>query len=89
MLNLLFFAASICKILAILSSSNLNRTTMPAVSVFVLAVQLVGASRLAALNGELLVVGIFAIYVFTITLRAFTGAKFPGYFPTPCFGFKF
>ena len=89
MLDLLLFAASTCKALAKCNPSNLNGTTMPTVSVFVLAVQLIGASRLAALDGEFLVVCIFAIYIFTITLRAFTGAKFPGYFPTPYFGFKF
>jgi len=89
MLNLLFFAASTSEILAILSSSNLNGSTMPAVSVFVLAVQLVGASRLTALNSELFVVRIFAIDIFTISLRAFTRAKFPGDFLAPCFGFKF
>ena len=86
MLNPLLFAVTSYKIFAILFPSDFNRSTMPTISVSVLAVQLIGTSRLAAINGILSVVCILAIYVLTISLRALTRSKFPGNFLSPTFG---
>ena len=71
-----FFVSSF-KILAILFSSNLNGSTMPAISVFVLAFQLVFTRKLAAFDCKLFEVRILAIFIFTVALRALTRPKFP------------
>ena len=71
------FDGSCFKILAILFSSNLNGSTIPTISEFVLAFQLVVTRKLAAFDCDLFEVCILAIFIFTVALRALTIPKFP------------
>jgi len=87
MSNLLLFAASSSKILAIFPPCNLNRCTIPTISKLVLAVKFVSTRWLAAFYVIHFVIGIFSMNIFTISRWALTRTKLPRNFLTPyiCF----